>query len=479
MSELDAVVIGSGPNGLAASVRIATNGHRVLVLEARDTIGGGLRTKGLTLPGFHHDECSAVHTLGILSPYLRTLPLEEHGLRWLQLAASVAHPLDDGPAVLLGGSIEETAQQFPADARAYAKLVAPFLADPHGLLRDALGPLGWPAHPLQLARFGWRGMRSARGLAKRFATPQARALLAGCAGHAVLPLDRAFTAAVALMFLITGHVEAWPVAAGGSRAIADALASLLQKHGGRIETNVHVRSLADLPPAKAYLFDTDPRQLAAIASDVLPARYLRRLGRYRFGPGTFKLDWALAAPIPWRDPRCLDATTVHVGGTLEEIAISEADAMRGEHGERPFLILCQQSQADPSRAPAGQHTGYAYCHVPSGSTVDRTAAIEAQIERFAPGFRERILARHVTTPSDFEHLNPNCVGGAITGGMADLTQLFTRPVARWNPYTTPHPRIFLCSASTPPGGGVHGMCGFHAAEAALARIPRLRAEPLR
>ncbi|MCE9580370.1 MAG: NAD(P)/FAD-dependent oxidoreductase [Deltaproteobacteria bacterium] len=478
MSELDAVVIGSGPNGLAAAVRLAERGQKVLVVEARATIGGGLRTSALTLPGFVHDECSAVHTLGILSPYLRTLPLEAHGLRWLQLAASVAHPLDDGPAVLLRGTIDDTTAQFAADARAYRRLVAPFLADPHGLLADALAPLGWPRHPLQLARFGWRGMRSARGLARRFATREARALLAGCAGHSVLPLERMFTGAIALMFLVTGHVEAWPVAAGGSAAIAEALASLLRAHGGQIETGTPIRALAELPPAKAYLFDTDPRQLASIAEPVLPTRYVRRLRRYRFGPGAFKLDWALGGPIPWRDPRCLEATTLHVGGTFEEIAASEAAAARGDHSDRPFLIVCQQSQADPTRAPAGQHTGYAYCHVPAGSTVDQTAAIEQQIERFAPGFRERILARHVTTPADLEAKNPNYVGGAITGGMADIGQLFTRPVARWNPYTTPHRRIFLCSASTPPGGGVHGMCGYHAAETVLARIERLPRTPL-
>jgi phytoene dehydrogenase-like protein len=479
VSELDAVVIGSGPNGLAAAVRLAERGQRVLVLEARPTIGGGLRTRELTLPGFHHDECSAVHTLGILSPYLRTLPLAEHGLRWLQLPASLAHPLDDGPAVLLGGTLDDTAAQLADDARAYRRLVGPFLRDPHGLLADALGPLGIPAHPFQLLRFGVRGMRSAEGLARRFRTPQARALLAGCGAHSVLPLDRLFTGAVALMFLLSAHVEAWPVAAGGSHAIAEALASLVRAHGGRIETGVHVRSLAELPAAKAYLFDTDPRQLATIAGDVLPARYLRRLGRYRFGPGAFKLDWALGGPIPWRDPRCLEATTLHIGGTLEEIAVSEAAALRGEPCDRPFLIACQQSQVDPTRAPAGQHTGYAYCHVPAGSTRDYTAAIEAQIERFAPGFRERILARHVTTPADFEQMNPNYVGGAITGGMADIGQLFTRPVARWNPYTTPHRQIFLCSASTPPGGGIHGMCGYHAAQSVLARIEKLPRASLR
>ncbi len=281
------------------------------------------------------------------------------------------------------------------------------------------------------------------------------------------------------MFLLAAHVEDWPIAAGGSQAIASAMASLLRSLGGEIQTGVRVRSLADLPAARVYLFDTSPAQLAEIAGPVLPARYLRRLRQYRYGPGVFKLDWALSGPIPWTDPRCLEASTVHLGGTLEEIAAGEAAVWRGEHPERPFVLLCQQSQFDPTRAPAGKHTGYAYCHVPAGSTVDMTDAVERQIERFAPGFGELVLARHVTTPADLERDNPSHVGGAITGGVADLGQLFTRPVARLNPYTTPHPRLFICSASTPPGGGVHGMCGFHAAGAALARLPRVAATMLR
>jgi phytoene dehydrogenase-like protein len=472
MADPDAVVIGAGPNGLAAAVHLARAGASVLVLEARDEIGGGTRTGELTLPGFAHDRCSGVHPMAIVSPWFRQLPLADHGLRWIQPPASVAHPLDDQPAVLLRRSVADTAHDLGRDARAYRRLVEPFLGDPHGLFRDALAPLGIPRHPLVMARFGLVGLRSARGVARRFDEVRARALLAGCATHAILPLERAVTAAVALVFLIAGHVEDWPVAAGGSHAITRALASLLATSGGRVATGVRVRSLADLPPARVYLFDTSPAQLAAIAEPILPARYVRRLRRYRYGPGAFKLDWALDGPIPWRDPRCLEATTVHVGGTLEEIAAAEAAVWRGEHPERPFVLVCQQSQFDPSRAPAGKHTGYAYCHVPSGSTVDLTAHIERQIERFAPGFRDRILARHVTTPADFERDNPNYVGGAITGGAADLFQLFTRPVARLDPYTTPNRSVFLCSASTPPGGGVHGMCGYFAARSALRRLRR-------
>jgi len=478
MTAVDAVVIGAGPNGLAAAVHLARSGASVLVLEAGPELGGGTRTAELTLPGFLHDRCSAVHPMGILSPFLRQLPLADHGLRWLQSPASVAHPLDDQPAVLLARSVADTAAALGDDARSYHRLVEPFLGDPHGLLGDALAPLGIPRHPLLMARFGWHGLGSATRLARRFDATPARALLAGCAAHSILPLERAVTAAVGLMFLVTAHVEAWPVAAGGSHAITRALASLLAAHGGRIETGVRVKRLADLPAARVYLFDTSPDQLAAIAEPVLPPRYLRRLRRFRYGPGVFKLDWALDGPIPWRDPRCLDASTVHVGGTLEEVAAAEAAVWRGDHPERPFVLVCQQSQLDPSRAPAGKHTGYAYTHVPAGSTVDLTAQLESQIERFAPGFRDRILARHVTTPAELERDNPNYVGGAITGGVADLFQLFTRPVARLDPYSTPNRRVFLCSASTPPGGGVHGMCGYHAARSALRRIHKLPAAPL-
>jgi phytoene dehydrogenase-like protein len=478
VSDLDVIIVGSGPNGLAAAVALAQQGASVRVLEARTEIGGGTRTAKLTLPGFNHDVCSAVHPMGVLSPFFRTLPLAEHGLRWIHPPASVAHPLDDQPAVLLRRSLDDTAAELGVDASAYHQLLRPLLTDPHGLLQDALGPLKIPRHPGAMLRFAGSAIRSAVGLAKRFQGERARALLAGCAGHSILPLERPLTAAVGLMFLVTGHVEAWPVAAGGSQAIANSLASLLRSHGGQIQTGALVRSLADLPPARLYLFDTSPAQLAMIAAPVLPARYLRRLQRFRYGPAAFKLDWALEGPIPWKDPRCLEASTVHLGGTLEEIAAAEAAVWRGEHPQRPFVLLCQQSQFDPSRVPQGKHTGWAYCHVPARSTIDQTETIERQIERFAPGFTDRILARHVTTPADFEKYNPNYLGGAITGGVSDLYQLFTRPVARLNPYTTPNPRILICSASTPPGGGVHGMCGYHAAQTALGRLKKHAAKPL-
>ncbi len=468
----DAVVIGSGPNGLAAAVALAQQGASVLVLEARDEIGGGLRTAELTLPGYLHDVCSGCHPMGILSPFFASLPLERHGLAWIKPAASVAHPLDDAPAVMLGRSVEETARGLGAGAASYRSLVEPYLADARGLLRDVLAPVGVvPRHPLRLMRFGLSALRSATGFARaRFAGTRAQALFAGCAAHSILPFDRRLSATVGLLFLLTAHVEDWPVAKGGSAAIARALASLLTSLGGRIRTSAPVRSLADVPAARVVLFDTSPRQLADIAGAVLPQRYVRALRRYRYGPGAFKMDWALDGPIPWKDPSVLSASTVHVGGTLEEIAASEAAVWRGEHPERPYVLVVQQSQLDPTRAPAGRHTGYAYCHVPSGSTADLTETVERQIERFAPGFRDRILARHSMRTADLERHNANYVGGAITGGVADLFQAFLRPVARVDPYSTPNPRIFLCSASTPPGGGVHGMCGYYAARSALRRL---------
>ncbi len=473
-SDADAVIVGSGPNGLAAAVALAREGASVVVLEARDEPGGGMRTSELTLPGFRHDVCSACHPMGIVSPFFRTLPLREHGLCWVQPPASVAHPLDDQPAVLLRRSLADTARALGPDARSYERLLAPLLGDPHALLEDLLGPLRIPRHPLRMLRFGLKAMRSATGFARgRFRGDRARALFAGCAAHSILPLERSLTAALGLVFCLIGHVEDWPVAEGGSASITRALASLLASLGGRIETGRLVRTLADLPRARVVLFDTSPAQLAAIAEPALPAGYVRRLRRYRYGPGVFKIDWALDGPIPWTDPATLEASTVHLGGALDEIAAAEAAVWRGEHPERPFVMLIQQSQFDRSRAPDDKHTGYAYCHVPSGSTTDLTATIERQVERFAPGFRDRILARHVMNTADLERYNPSLFGGAVTGGVADLGQLFTRPVARWNPYTTPNARIFLCSAATPPGGGVHGMSGYYAARAALRRIERL------
>jgi phytoene dehydrogenase-like protein len=476
---VDAVVVGSGPNGLGAAIAIAETGRSVLVLEGADELGGGLRSRALTLPGFVHDVCSACHPMAVVSLLFRRLDLAAHGLLWRVPEVSLAHPLDDGPAVLLRPGLAETARQLGDDARAYERLIGHLMPHADLLFEAILGPLRPPRHPIVLARFGLHALRSAAGLARsHFAGERARALFAGCAAHSILPLERAGTAALGLLFCLLGHVAPWPVAAGGSAALAQALARKLASLGGRIETRRWVRTLGDLPPARVYLFDTSPATLAEVAGPVLPARYLRRLGRYRYGPGVFKIDWALAGPIPWRDPAAATATTVHLGGTLDELAAAEAAPWRGEHAERPFVLLVQASAVDPTRAPPGQQTGWAYCHVPNGSTVDCTEAIERQVERFAPGFRERILGRHTMTAAEFARYNPAYVGGAITGGAADLGQLFTRPVARWNPYTTPNPRVFLCSAATPPGGGVHGMCGAWAARAALRHIDRFPAGPL-
>ena len=475
--QLDAVVVGAGPNGLAAAIELARSGFRVRVVEAMAEPGGGTHTRALTLPDFHHDQCSAVHPMGILSPFFRRLPLKEHGLEWLQTEASVAHPLDDGPAVMLYRSLERTSEQFiQRDAERWRSLFRPFLAHPHDVLEDLLGPLGRiPKRPLLMARFGALAFWPARRLAGwLFRDERSRALFAGCAGHSVLSLDHYMTSALGLIFSLCAHVENWPVAKGGSRAIGRALADYLESLGGEIQCGRVVRSLDQLPSARAILLDLSPKSIIEIASDELPASYRRRLARYRYGPGTYKVDWALDAAIPWRDPQVALATTVHVGGPLDEIAASEHDAWHGRHSERPYLIVCQQSHADPSRAPTGKHTGYAYCHVPHASGVDMTERIEAQIERFAPGFRDLILDRHVTRPADFEALNRNYVGGAVTGGAANLGQLFTRPVARASPYTTPNPRLFMCSAATPPGGGVHGMCGYYAARAVIARLERNR-----
>jgi phytoene dehydrogenase-like protein len=472
-SELDAVVIGSGPNGLAAAIALAREGASVLVVEGADEVGGGTRSAELTLPGFTHDVCSAVHPMGILSPFFRQLPLEEHGLEWVKPLASVAHPMQDAEAVMLYRSLRRTVAGLGRDARAYTGLVAPFLAAPHDLLADVMAPLRMPRHPLAMLRFGIRAAFSANRLSRLcFRGERARALLAGCAGHSVLPLTSPLTAALGLLFALTAHVEDWPVARGGSHSVSKALASYLESLGGRIETGRRIEHLDEVPSSAVVLFDTAPEGLRRIASDALPEGYRRRLGRYRYGPGVFKLDWALDGPIPWTDPKCLEASTVHVGGTLDEICVSERDMYRGRHAERPFLILCQQSQFDATRAPEGKHTGYAYCHVPHASTRDMTDAIESQVERFAPGFRDRILARHRMNTADFQSYNENYQGGAITGGVADALQLFNSPVTRLDPYSTPNPRLFICSAATPPGGGVHGQNGYWAAQSALKRLGR-------
>ncbi|MEL6347749.1 MAG: NAD(P)/FAD-dependent oxidoreductase [Myxococcota bacterium] len=475
--EYDAIVIGSGPNGLAAAIALARQGARVLVIEGQTTPGGAMRTEALTLPGFRHDTGSACHPFGILSPFFRTLPLAQHGLQWLQSGVSYAHPLDDQPAVLSVDSVEETAVGLDdRDAAAYVRLVSPFLRDPHALIKDAMGPLRVPTDPLRFIRFGLRGLPPATTFARMwFSGPRGQALAAGCAAHSILPLETPLTSALTLLFLLAAHVEAWPVPAGGAGAITDALVRYFRSLGGHLKTGQRISDLNQLPATRVVLFDTSPDQLAQIGRKELPDGYRRRLGRYRYGPGIFKVDWALDGPIPWRDPRVNQAATVHVGGSLEDIAHSEREMFHGLHSKQPFVMVVQQSELDPSRAPDGQHTGYGYCHVPHGSTVDMTGPIEDQMERFAPGFNDRIRARHTMNTRDLYATNPNFVGGAITGGVADAWQLFTRPVARLDPYSTPNPRLFICSASTPPGGGVHGMGGYYAAQSALKQIERFDA----
>lgn len=469
----DAVVVGAGPNGLAAAVTLARAGRSVVLFEAGSTVGGGARSAELTLPGFIHDICSAIHPLGVISPFFLPLPLAEHGLEWIYPPAGLAHPFDDGTTALLYPSVTQTAATLGDDADAYQKRFGPLAESARDLFEAVLGPLHFPRHPLLMARFGLAAFRSARGLADAwFRGPIARGYFAGLAAHSILPLDRLTTAAVGLMLALAGHAVGWPVARGGSQKISDALASYFRSLGGTIHTDVSVKSVADLPAARAILFDVGPYQLADIAGSVLPARYCRRLRRYRYGPAAFKLDWALNAPIPWKTKECGLAGTVHLGGTFEEIAASEQAAWTDQPSERPYVLVGQQSLFDPSRAPPGKHTGWAYCHVANGSAIDMTERIESQVERFAPGFRDCILARRAHAPRDLQAYNANYIGGDITGGVMDLGQLFTRPVARMVPYSTPNKAVFICSSSTPPGAGVHGMCGCLAAQAALRGVLR-------
>jgi phytoene dehydrogenase-like protein len=468
--DYDAVVVGSGPNGLAAAVTLQQKGLSVLLLEGKDTIGGGLRSAELTLPGFVHDICSAVHPLAAASPFFESLPLADHGLEYIYPRFSAAHPLDGGREAVLGGSVEDTARLLGRDETSYVQLMNPLVRDWPAIAADVLGPLHFPAHPLLMASFGLKAMQPATFLSRRWRTQAAAALWAGMAAHSILPLSNTATSAIALVLMIAGHRKGWPFPRGGSAAIADALASYFISLGGEIATGTPVRSLEDLPRSRALLLDLTPRQLLQLGGHRWSPLYQWQLERYRYGMGVFKVDWALAERIPFTAPGCLQAGTVHIGNTLKEIAASEQLTWNGGHPERPFVLLAQQSLFDPTRAPAGRQVAWAYCHAPNGSSKDMTEAIERQVERYAPGFRERILARHVMNTAQLEAYNANYIGGDINGGAIDIRQLFTRPALRRSPYRTSVKGIYICSSSTPPGGGVHGMCGYHAAHRALKDI---------
>jgi phytoene dehydrogenase-like protein len=470
---VDAVVVGSGPNGLAAAVTLAQAGLSVTVFEAADTIGGGTRTAELTVPGLLHDVCSAVHPLGVASPYLSSLPLADHGLTWLWPDIELAHPLDGDRAGVLLRSVDATATWLGADGDAWRRSFGRLSERFDAVATEILQPvLHRPEHPGDLARFGLRAAWPATRFARRFATDEARGLFAGCAAHAMTPLSWPVTAAVGSMFIAAGHNLGWPVAAGGSQSIAAALAGLLKSLGGTIETGVRITSLADLPEHRVALFGTSAGALADIAGDQLPARYRRALRGWRHGPGVFKLDLAVEGEIPWRAAACRLAGTVHVGGTIESIAVAEREVHRGVMPEHPFVLVAQQYLADPSRSVGDVHPVWAYAHVPSGYPHDVSETIIAEIERFAPGFRDRVVARHVMSPADLESYNPNYVGGDIAGGANGPWQLLARPRLAPDPYATGVPGVYLCSSATPPGAGVHGMCGHLAANQALAYLAR-------
>ncbi|GIK66657.1 MAG: FAD-dependent oxidoreductase [Chloroflexota bacterium] len=468
----DAVVIGSGPNGLAAAITLARAQKSVLLIEAANTIGGGMRSAELTLPGFIHDICSAIHPLGASSPFFRDLPLHEHGLEWIHSPAPLAHPFDDGTALTLEKSIDGVADQLGRDAKMYRRFMTPLVNDWGTLVNMTLAPLlRFPRHPFSLARFGIPALLPLQTFAKTlFREERTRALFAGLAGHSMLTMGHIASASFGLVLGILGHYVGWPIAKGGSQKLADTLASYFQSLGGEIITGQRVTSIQELPSARACLFDTSPRQLVEIVGDKLPIPYQNRLQKYRYGMGVFKLDWALSEPIPWKAVACSRAATLHIGPTLRDIATSEKTIWQGLHAEKPYVIVAQQSLFDPTRAPDGKHTAWAYCHVPNGSTVDMTEAIENQIKRFAPGFRDCILSRHRMNTADYQAYNPNYLGGDINGGVQDIFQLVMRPTLRLNPYSTPVKGIYLCSSSTPPGGGVHGMCGYHAANSVLKEM---------
>jgi phytoene dehydrogenase-like protein len=471
MSSLDAVVVGSGPNGMAAAIALARKGLSVKVIEAAERPGGGTRTDRFHTPGFVYDVCSAIHPLAVASPFFRELGLESLGVRWVHPDAPFAHPLDGGRAVSLERSIDATAEGLGPDGPRYTRLMRPLARNAEALLSEILGPARPPRHILTMARFGPYGFRSVVGLTKsRFKTEEARALFAGMAAHSMLPLTVAPTGGLSVLMGVMAHHFGWPMAAGGTERITDAMVSLFKSFGGVIETGRRIDSMDELPQHKVAIFDVTPRQLASIADGKLPERYMKKLRRFRYGPGIFKLDWALDGPVPWAAENARRGATVHLGGTIEELAQSEDDAAHGRFNKRPFVLFVQQTPWDRSRAPDGKHTAWAYCHVPNNSTEDMTEVIESQVERFAPGFKDLIVERKTRNAHEFQLYNENYAGGDINGGVQDLRQHFARPVLSLTPYATPDDSVYICSSSTPPGGGVHGMCGYWAARAALRRV---------
>jgi phytoene dehydrogenase-like protein len=464
-----AIVIGAGPNGLSAAIVLAQAGLEVEVFEAEAQAGGCARTLELTQPGFHHDVGSAVHPFAAASPFFRSQPLSEYGLEWINPPAALAHPLDDGTAVMLEQDLDQAASAFGEDGPAWRKLMEPMVEHWDELASEVLGPVPLvPRHPLLLARFGVRAMMPALTLAnRRFRSQRTKALFSGIAAHSFLSLDEAMSSAFAMLLGATAHLVGWPIPRGGAQSITNALSGVLARLGGRITTSRRIGSLATLPAHDVVVCDVTPRQLLRLADDQLSERFKRLLRAYRYGPGVFKVDYALNASIPWKARECLRAATVHLGGNMEEVAASEKAVRRGEHAERPFVLLSQPTLFDPGRAPQGKHIAWAYCHVPNGSEFDMLPRLESQIERFAPGFRDCVLARRVFTPAGLQQMNENLIGGDIAGGVLDLKQFLWRPTSRR--YGTSSRKIYLCSSSTPPGAGVHGMCGYHAAKLALAR----------
>jgi len=465
----DAIIIGSGPNGLAAAIRLAQKNLKVKIFEAMDTIGGGARTAELTLPGFKHDICSAILPLGFGSPFFKKLPLEQHGLEWIHPPVSIAHPFDDGSAVSVTKSFDENLleRSFGKDSNLYRKIFQPLSENWDLIEKDLLGPLRFPSHPIAAAKFGYHAVHSAESFVKKFGNIKTRTFFLGLAAHGILPLNNIFTSAIGLVLGIYAHKYGWPFPKGGTQSLTNALASFFISLGGEIETNTEVKTFEELPSAKAYLFDITPKQLIKITGHKFPNSYLASLKKYKYGPGVFKIDFATDDLIPWTAWECREAAVVHIGGSPEEIIESEESVWKGKLTRVPFIITAQQSLFDATRTPAGKHTVWAYCHVPSGYNEDISELVTNQIERFAPGFRKIILAKTIHTPSAFEKYNPNYVGGDINGGAQTWDQLFTRPVFSLTPYRTPAKGIYICSSSTPPGGGVHGMCGFHAAETVL------------